>query len=377
MSKPSLLIFIDWFKPAYKAGGPIRSVSAIVDLISRKFEVFIITSNCDLNQEILDLKYDVWIEKADYNIIYCSKAEYSNQFIRNEIKRISPSLFYFNSLFSFNYTLKPLWLLNGNEKTKAIVAPRGMLGEGAIENKKFKKTFFLKVSKWLGLFNHVGWHATSQEEANEIRFWFGDNLKPKLARNLTNIPQVKIHKSKKKEGQLKLIFFSRISNKKNTHFALEVITRFKSQVTLDIYGPIDDNEYWERCLSIIKKESLQVRYKRILQQFELDTIIPNYDFLLFPTLHENFGHVVIESLLRGLPVIVSNRTYWEYLQKNNAGYDLPLEKDKFEDCIKECIEMSSDTHQSFKEGALQFGLNYVNDSELIKETFNLFGIEGS
>ena len=33
-----ILVFIDWFTPAYKAGGPIVSVSKIIENLSFKFK---------------------------------------------------------------------------------------------------------------------------------------------------------------------------------------------------------------------------------------------------------------------------------------------------------------------------------------------------
>lgn len=45
--KPTILIFIDWYKPGYKAGGPIRSVSNMVDALKDDFQFYIITRNTD------------------------------------------------------------------------------------------------------------------------------------------------------------------------------------------------------------------------------------------------------------------------------------------------------------------------------------------
>ena len=55
MDKPKVLVFIDWFYPAYKAGGPIRSVSGMVKQLSNDFEFYLVTSNQDLGEEIIDV----------------------------------------------------------------------------------------------------------------------------------------------------------------------------------------------------------------------------------------------------------------------------------------------------------------------------------
>jgi hypothetical protein len=47
-NKKKILIYIDWFVPAFKAGGPVRSVENIVNRFADKFDFLIITSDRDL-----------------------------------------------------------------------------------------------------------------------------------------------------------------------------------------------------------------------------------------------------------------------------------------------------------------------------------------
>ena len=54
MRKKKILIVIDWFLPAYKAGGPIQSVANMANHLKNEFDFWIYTSNRDLN-ETLDL----------------------------------------------------------------------------------------------------------------------------------------------------------------------------------------------------------------------------------------------------------------------------------------------------------------------------------
>ena len=42
-TKKKVLIFIDWFLPGIKAGGPINSVSAIVNQLSTEFNFYVLT----------------------------------------------------------------------------------------------------------------------------------------------------------------------------------------------------------------------------------------------------------------------------------------------------------------------------------------------
>ena len=70
--KRKVLICIDWFLPAYKAGGPIQSVANLVEHIKDEYDFYIATSNSDIDEE-LDIDNTLlnkWIEKGGYKIIY-------------------------------------------------------------------------------------------------------------------------------------------------------------------------------------------------------------------------------------------------------------------------------------------------------------------
>ena len=45
--KKSILLFIDWYLPGFKAGGPIRSMANMVQHLGKEFQFKIITRNTD------------------------------------------------------------------------------------------------------------------------------------------------------------------------------------------------------------------------------------------------------------------------------------------------------------------------------------------
>ena len=145
-----ILIFIDWFYPAYKAGGPIRSVSNIIKQYSNDFKFFIITSDRDKGDQkaFENVRLNTWIKTHEtYEVIYLSPDKQRIKNYLNLINEINPDKLYLNSLFSLKFTLYPI-LANRNfkNKIKVILAPRGMLGEGALNIKKVKKHTFLKLT---------------------------------------------------------------------------------------------------------------------------------------------------------------------------------------------------------------------------------------
>ena len=59
--KKRVLIAVDWFPPAFKAGGPIRSACNLAAFLSQTHEVWVVTGNRDLDEEQpLDVRADEW-----------------------------------------------------------------------------------------------------------------------------------------------------------------------------------------------------------------------------------------------------------------------------------------------------------------------------
>ena len=70
--KKNILIFIDWFLPGYKAGGPIKSVSNIVSSLHDSFNFHIITSDRDIgdSKPYPSEELNKWVKKDNYNIAF-------------------------------------------------------------------------------------------------------------------------------------------------------------------------------------------------------------------------------------------------------------------------------------------------------------------
>lgn len=168
--KLKIFICIDWFLPAYKAGGPIQSIANLVSRLKLDFDITVITSNLDLGEPLpLDSKdLNVWVQKEDYRVMYVDSSHQNKLFYRELFNENPFDVVYYNSLFSVKFTLLPLVLLR-NKPIRKVLAPRGMLGKGALAIKPLKKTMFLKAFKLFGLHKNVIWHATAQSEVAEIK----------------------------------------------------------------------------------------------------------------------------------------------------------------------------------------------------------------
>ena len=217
MIKRKLLIFIDWYYPAFKAGGPIKSVFNIAQTLKEDLEISIITSAYDLGEvnSLEGVPTDTWMTNEEIKVIYLKREQQSRSRLKELILEVSPDIIYFNSLFSTAFTLKPIIIAKRLGINGVIVAPRGMLGKAALEIKPLKKRVFLSIARAMGIFANVQWHASTEQERKEIEMVFGQGATISIAKNIAGRALRRELPSRfKVPGELKLVFFSRIRGPK-------------------------------------------------------------------------------------------------------------------------------------------------------------------
>ena len=57
--------------------------------------------------------------------------------------------------------------------------------------------------------------------------------------------------------------------------------------------------------------------------------LSNCDYFVLASEFESFGIVIAEALACGRPCLVSNKTPWKHIEKNNCGIFVDNEKESF------------------------------------------------
>lgn len=357
------------------AGGPVQSVVSLVSSLREKYNFKIITSDSDLNstEPYKSIRSNTWV-KSDLGceVYYASLKTLNSEKIRGLLSSLDFDLVYINSFFSAKFSILPLRILKRHFQSKVIVlAPRGMLGKGALAIKAYKKKVFILSAKIFGLYDNVFWHATSEEEKEEIKMVMSPKSEIICISNLPKLLGV-LKKRQKERGVLKVCFLSRISIKKNLLFALKVLTKIdRSQIHFSIYGLIEDEAYWHECKREINLMSahVEVKYKGVLKPSEVSTALEAEHLMLLPTFNENFGHSIVESLWCGCPVLISDQTPWKDLEKESCGFAFPLvEEEKFLSALLQYIDYDQ---EKFDQASLM-AHNYIQkklDLESIKQQY--------
>ncbi|MES2382068.1 MAG: glycosyltransferase family 4 protein [Bacteroidota bacterium] len=378
LPKPKILAFFDFFFPAYKSGGPARSSLGLVETLGMyyDFEIFTRSTDKDFKEKLQGIESANWCDVKGAKVFYSTNAIQ----ILKAAKKVEYDVYYFNSFFSAAYTILPLLLISlGILPEKPIIlAPRGEFSENALAIKNWKKKIYLKLFNSF-LYNKVIFHASSNFErwdiikATRVKY-----SQVRVALNLRPISEFSAIQYKpitKESGELKLVFISRISAMKNIDFALRVLKNCKTNITLDIYGIVDDKAYWSECKTLIAElpAHIKVVYKSEVSQKNVFGVLQNYHVMFLPTRGENFGHSILESFMANRPALISNVTIWRNLEQQKAGWDLTLhDENLFVRKLDELNAMDNDTYQQFVSGAHQMAQNYFYDSEKVNAYKKLF-----
>lgn len=334
-----VLIIMGGFFPGEKYGGPPVSVDNFCTLMSG-YDKYILTLNHDLfeKREYENIQYG-WNDRGNSKVLYIKDSEYNKSYFCSIIKDIKPDVLYLQSLYQS--CVLPCLQIAKKYRIKVLLAPRGELCSGALKLKKCKKLFYIWIINKLNLVKNIHFQSTSDEETKAIKKWM--HADEKHIHRLDNIPSLPIQEYPRREkvaGEGKFLFLSRIHPKKNLLSAIKFFYAIEGNVVFDIYGPIENEIYWNECQNEIHKlpEQIKVKYRGIVPHEKIHEVVSQYDALLFPTLSENYGHVIAESLAVGTPVIISDQTPWGDLEINHAGWGIPLENTlKFKQCIERII----------------------------------------
>lgn len=377
-----ILTSVHFYLPGYKAGGPIRTLSNLVDQLGNEFAFHIVTSDRDYG----DSQPYVDVDLTDWNAMGSTKVKYIGTSFVGLFRlvlvfmRTPHDILYLNSLFDPAYAVLPLVLrkLRLGSSKPIIIAPRGELSLGALELKKAKKLLFLRAAKLARLYKGVIWQASSKYEAIDIKTWIGRDARIVIAVNLPSSMECEeketAHTQQEKPA-LQLVFLSRISPKKNLEFALRVLKLVSVPIDFAIYGPHEDRTYLAKCRELAETmpDHVKVEWHCAVPPTQVANVLSQYDLFFFPTKGENYGHVIAESLSVGTPLLISDTTPWRDLEAAGVGWDVGLEnEDTFVECIERCAQISPKDYAAWREQVKAYARVKLAVDEIVDANRHLF-----
>ncbi len=351
-----ILHIVPSYYPAFKHGGPIESVYLLNNaLISKGAKVDIITTNSGLRNR-KDISLYSWQEISGTRIKY-----FPYYFLENYT--FSPALFLEILKIINNYELvhiTAIWnfpVLAGSlgslfYKIPCIISPRGSLYQDAIniKSRNFKRLYFYLIANhYLDKANAV--HFTTEDEKNNVANFI------KLTNKTYVIPNgldLSIFKSLPEKGSFKkkypvlsnknyILFLGRIAKNKGLDILVESF-RELTKNNKDLFWVVvggDEEGYKTILTQQLKNYGLldKTLFTGMLTGREKLSAFIDAEIFVLSSHFENFGMSVVEAMLCGTPVVISNKVgIYKEIQDNKAGIVVNLTPESLYAGIKTLIE---------------------------------------
>lgn len=323
------------YKPAYVYGGPVVSVSALCEqLQSRGVQITVFSTTANGNAE-LDVPTNSPVPVDGISVYYFKRISGDPTHLSPGFLRklwVSCRQFDVIHVHTWWNTFSVLGALIGVIRgVPVVLSPRGTLSTYSFrgKNRSLKALIHFFFGRWL--LPKFWFHVTSYHEEKDI-YRFGSTRKivtiPNMVRFPATVPAPNV------AGEVfRLVFFSRIDEKKGLDLLIRALATVDIPYTLHV-GGMGDAGYIDSLKVLAAALGVSVGWKGQINGDSKYDFLAGYDMSVLPSLNENFGNVVIESLSVGTPVLVSNEVgLCEYIEASGFGWVC----DPAADAIREAI----------------------------------------
>lgn len=199
-----------------------------------------------------------------------------------------------------------------------VISPRGMLEPWALGHRAWKKRLALALYQLPLLRTASGLHATSEEEAVNLRAL---GLRQPIA-VIANGVDVPVLPARRPTPQRTALFLSRLNVKKGLLPLLEAWAKVQpAGWRLQIVGP-DEGGYATIVEAAIDKLGLREQVQVLPEADDQAkwALYRDAELFVLPSFSENFGVVVAEALAAGLPVITTTGMPWAGTVSRQCGW---------------------------------------------------------
>jgi glycosyltransferase involved in cell wall biosynthesis len=301
-----ILHIVPTYVPAWKHGGPIRSVHGLCKaLAARGHEVTVFTTDVDTegavpaNQAVALDGVEVW-----YFPVTAPRRLYRSLEMGKSLKqRVAGfDVVHLHSVF--------LWPTAAAARAAEragvpyLLAPRGMLVPDLLKRRgRWRKAAWIRLVERRTLAHAAGLHVTAELEAEEARK-LGLPLPPVfvVANGIDPVPPPP---PSVPDGPPFLLYLGRLSWKKGLDRLIPALARVPD-VGLAVAG--NDEENIRPKLEVLARESGvagRVRFLGPVDGAEKAALLHGCAALVLPSYSENFGNSVLEAMAAGRPVAVT------------------------------------------------------------------------
>jgi glycosyltransferase involved in cell wall biosynthesis len=359
------------YKPAFVYGGPTMSVSKLSEeLVKAGVVVDVFTTTANGERE-LDVTANRPVTVEGVQVTYFTR-------ITGDPSHVSPRLLWalWKNAREYDVIHIHAWwnlvsvfsaLIAQFRQVPVLISPRGTLSSYTFNNKKsfVKKSLHRLLGVKLLTKSYI--HATSAAEYRNLVELF-------KAKKIINLPNF-VELPSRAPGDyvtagpvFKLLFLSRIEQKKGLDLLLDALPLIKFPYILTIAGS-GDKDYIAELKKKARNNLCEDRVSWAGFQGENKfTLLEEHHLMVLPSYDENFGNVVIESLAMGTAVLVSEYVgLADYVKANRFGWVCGTDVDAIAGNINAIVSAEQDELLRInKEAPVKIAGDF-NEQELVRK----------
>ena len=228
--------------------------------------------------------------------------------------------------------------------TPYLLSPRGSFAPAALAWRPWKKQLFGYVGGATALRRVAGFHATSEQEAADIRSQF-PGARVAIVPNGTDLPEERELTRLRAHGRdSSVLFLGRLHPHKNPELLLRAWARTARTTpsgNLIFAGP--DVTGLATSLKVLASElgcSERVCFTGAVEGEAKASLLAKARVLVLPSKSENFGNVVAEALAHGTPVITTHGTPWAEVVSRGCGWWVDSNEGALRSALEEALNMN-------------------------------------
>lgn len=247
-----------------------------------------------------------------------------------------------------------LWLLSEHFSVKQaqvagvpyVVSPHGMLEKWALNNGALKKKIARKLFQDEDLRRAKAFHVTCQDELLSLRD-AGFSQPAAVIPPGVEVPELRQPVSRQTQGKRTALFLSRVHPKKGLVRLLKLWASIAPDNWKLVIAGNDDGGHLAELEQMVVELNLtgDVTFTGPVFDEDKEQLFAEADVFLLPTFSENFGIVVAEALVRGVPVMTTTGTPWQELNDVGCGWCVGLSDQEIEAGLRMIFQQSDATLQ--------------------------------